>query len=144
SGGIASGTVIGKVLGVEDVLSGGDTVDTTIAGGTLILDAGSIVDGSVTFDPSARGRMYVGGVPTQPFPAPISGFLPGDRIDFSQIAFDPNYSIQLLEPGNLLVWYEFGSGHSLRLDPSQNFTGKYFHVSDDGGGGTTMTLVAPF
>jgi autotransporter passenger strand-loop-strand repeat protein len=136
SGGVVSGTII-EATDTEVVLSGGTTIDTVISGGTLDVQAGvgAGVSGGVTFE-GTGGTYEIEGssIPG----ATVSGFVSGDRFDLHSIAFDPAGSANLTS-GNLLVVTESGSSYDIQLDPLQDFTGDFFHLSHDLSEGTLVT-----
>ena len=81
------GTAIGTVInsgGLEEVFSGGTTGDTTISGGTLELQSGAVVSGSIIFEGS-RGTLTIDGtsLPSNE----IDGFTAGDLIEFNGVSF---------------------------------------------------------
>jgi hypothetical protein len=117
------------------VLSGGTTIDTVISDGTLDVQSGGIVSGSVTF--SGTGGTYEiedSGIPG----AVVSGFVSGDRFALSGIGFDPSGHADLTA-GNVLVISENGNTYEINLDPTQSFTGDYFHLSSNADAITIVT-----
>ena len=71
----------------------------------------------------------------------ISGFAPSDTIGLD-VNFDPAGRVQWL-PNNSLEIIENGATYVLNFDPTQNFTGEFFHLSlhlgPGGGSGGTFT-----
>jgi autotransporter-associated beta strand protein len=129
-------------------LTGGGTLDldnaansysggTTIAGGsTLELGvAGAAGSGSITFSGTAD-TLKIDGT-TMPSNT-IAGFVSGDTFDISSLNYDGVGTANLLA-GNVLEIFEPGHTYDLQLDPTQHFTGDYFHLASDGNGGTVVT-----
>ena len=67
----------------------------------------------------------------------VSGFVAGDTIDLTGIAFDSSGSVNPLA-GNLLQIIENGATYDLQLDPLQSFAGEFFHLTSDTAGGTRI------
>jgi hypothetical protein len=124
------------------VMSGGDafTGSTLISasGGTLELSSsGAVGTGPITFGSGLSATLRIDGstMPTNV----ISGFAPGDTIDFAGIAFDSSGRATLLS-GNVLQIVESGHISDLNLDPAQVFVSPQFDLSRDISGGTDVTL----
>src|SRR5947208_3023107 len=64
--------------------------------------------------------------------------MPDDTFVLTSIPFDSPGSINLAA-GNVLQITEGGTTYDLHLDPTQNFTGDFFHLASDGGSGTLIT-----
>jgi hypothetical protein len=105
-------TASGGILGITGSVSGGGAL-AFASGGSLQLDSTTL--------------------PT----TTISGFVPGDTLDLTSIAFDSTGSAPL-GPGNVLQIVENGGTHTINLDPSQNFSGDIFQLSSDAAGGTVI------
>jgi autotransporter passenger strand-loop-strand repeat protein/autotransporter-associated beta strand protein len=149
-----SGTLTGSgVLIVEGggtlVMSGGDafTGDVTIRGGTLELGSATAAGmGPITFAPESDGTLQIDGPNAAGNLLPgdtISGFVPGDTIDLTGTSYDSAGSANLDPPTNVLAITENGETYDLQLDPSQDFSGDYFHLSPDSGMGTDITENTP-
>jgi hypothetical protein len=63
----------------------------------------------------------------------IYGFAAPDTIDLADVAFDRHGSVNLTA-NNVLVISEKGQTYSLHLNPSQNFSGEFFHLAADAAG----------
>ena len=139
SGGIQSvyGSVSGATIfaGSQVVEFGGIASATTISGGTMELAVGGVTSGAITFA-GATGSLQIDGT-TMPDNT-ISGFVPGDTFYLSGVPFDAGGSADLLA-GNLLQITEGGQEYDLQLDPSQNFSGNFFHLNAATSGGTLVT-----
>jgi autotransporter-associated beta strand protein len=142
------GGVIGDGTGAGSVvIDGAGTVTftghntysggTTIAGGsTLELGvAGAAGTGAITF--SGAGDTIRLDVATMPSNT-LRGFAAGDTIDLTAVGFSNAGRVDLID-GNLLEISENGSTYDLQLDPSQSFAGDFFHLANDGNGGTFVT-----
>ena len=64
--------------------------------------------------------------------------MPGDTFYLSGVPFDSGGSADLLA-GNVLQITEGGQQYDLQLDPSQNFSGNFFHLNAATSGGTLVT-----
>ena len=142
SGGLAISTKV-QSGGQQIVSAGGTASDTTISGGTLDVQSGGIVSDSITFAVGTSGTLQIDGasLPTDPslvIGGVISGFTPGDTIDLTDIGFDAAGSANLIA-GNELQITEGGNTYDVNLDPTQNFSGDYFHLSSDTASGTLVT-----
>lgn len=132
SGGIDVGAVVASG-GLEIVASGGTASGTVIQGGTLDLEAGGILAGSMSF--AGGGTLEIDGasMPT----ATISGFSIGQTIDLRGLAFGAASSA-VLTGGNVLQISEGGQSVALQLDPAQSYAGHGFALANDGHGGTAL------
>ena len=159
SGQTSDGIVIGSDGEVEG--ESGATVNRAVvqSGGKLLGDVGSTINdafiqggGFVDLSTAAAGSGTINfGAPlgdpvggkleiddTTKLSATITGFAEGDTIDLTAIQYDPSGSANLVS-ANVLDVTENGSIYTLDFDPSQNFTGDYFHLSLDSGSGTDIT-----
>ena len=68
----------------------------------------------------------------------VGNFLPGDSIDLPFLPFAPG-GTATVGADNVLTVSIGGAGSQVALDPSQDFTGDFFHVAPDGSGGTRVT-----
>ena len=116
-------------------LTGADPVTVT-AGITLTVDGA--IAGNQTIAFSAPGGVLALGDPVDDA-GTISGFGLFDTIDLTNVAFDPAGSTSL-QGGNSLEVIENSTGYNIQLDPTQSFLGESFVLSDDGNGGTDITL----
>jgi hypothetical protein len=91
---------------------------------------GGSAGGVITFA-SSGGTLQIDGT-TMPSNI-ISGFVSGDTFDLAGVAYDSGGSANLLA-GNVLQITASGQNYDLNLDPSQSFTGDYFHINPLGGG----------
>jgi hypothetical protein len=113
--------------------SSGSTINDTFinSGGLLDLAQDNSATGTITFGPAVMG---VGGGleidDTSVFSATIAGFAAGDNINLTSLGFDPNGTANLAT-GNMLNIVEDGTTYMLQLDPSQDFSGEYFHLAPD-------------
>ena len=74
----------------------------------------------------------------------IKGFASADTIDLTGLGYDPTSSADLVSGNVLDVNLDGGSAnggstYTLQLDPSQNFTGEYFHLAPDNAGNSPGT-----
>jgi len=78
--------------GIENVNSGGTAKDTVISGGTVNLLVGAKTAGEITFAAS-RSELVISGtkMPT----AEITGFAPGDKIQFKNIKYSKNENVSV-------------------------------------------------
>jgi autotransporter-associated beta strand protein/probable HAF family extracellular repeat protein len=113
---------------------------TTISGGALELASGaSAGSGAIAFAGSGVVLKIDGAtMPTNM----ISGFAPGDTLDFAGATFSSNGSVTL-KSGNMLQLVEGGVTFNLQLNPSQNFSEDAFALSSDASGGTDVTVTVP-
>jgi len=118
------------------VSSGGSAISTTIRGSGAVLDllSGAVASGGISFALSG-GQLQIAGSATPT--TTISGFVSGDTFDLASIAFDSAGSANLTS-GNVLQITESGTTYTLNLDPAQNFTGDFFHLSSDTASGTLV------
>ena len=73
----------------------------------------------------------------------IFGLAPSDTIDLADVAFDhTNGSVQLAA-NNVLQVTENGHTYSLQLNPSQSFSGEFFHLAADAAGTGTNIVESP-
>ena len=144
SGDTANGSVLSS--GGTLTIDAGGTLEgvTTLAdGGTEILDAGSSISSGASFHwsgtgatlqidgPQSAGRLLSG--------TTISGFTEGDTIDFTGIAYDPDYTIGLVGSDEL-QFTENGTTYELQL--AGDYTGQTFYLSPDNSDpGTDITDV---
>ena len=68
----------------------------------------------------------------------IDGFDSTDKFRLKDVTFDP-HGRPNLAAGNVLDVTENGTTYALQLDPSQDFTGEFFHLTADSRGGTDIT-----
>jgi hypothetical protein len=88
-------------------------------------------------DIASSGATVKIGDPTN-FVGTISNFIQGDTIDLAGIG---TASAATLDAGNVLTVQGTSSGSlALKLDPSQDYSGRTFSVAPDGSGGTNVTL----
>src|SRR5262249_713897 len=108
--------------------------------GPLIIQNGEtyLVDGPVSADETIRFAAS-GGIlkfdNTPHMTGTIAGFEHGDRIVLTDIAFDPNGSVDLVA-GNVLEITENGETYALQLGPKQDFAGDFFHLHANPDGDT--------
>ena len=135
---VAAGAAVNRAVvesGAELLGDSGSTVaDTTIdTGGLLDLSTASGGSGTINFGPPVADP--VGGAleidDTAPLNASITGFADGDTIDLTAIPYDANGSANLFPKTNVLNVSENGITYTLQFDPSQDFTGEYFHLAPD-------------
>jgi autotransporter passenger strand-loop-strand repeat protein/probable HAF family extracellular repeat protein len=96
----------------------------------FVTSANSILEGGASTLSLADPAGYSGSV---------YAFAPGEAIDLSSVAYDSNYSVEL-GANNVLQVTENGSTCDIKFDPSQDFSGLYFHVVPDGTGGSEIIL----
>ncbi len=68
----------------------------------------------------------------------VSGFHIGDTFDLPFMSFS-NTGTATLGVNNVLRVVENSGTFNIKLDPSQNFAGDFFHLTGDGNGGTLIT-----
>jgi hypothetical protein len=113
----------------------GSTVnDTSIdSGGLLDLTMAAAASGTISFGPPVAdpvgGTLEIGDAAH--LDATILGFADGDTIDLTEIQYDQNGSADLVPSTNVLDVNEDGTTYTLQFDPSQDFTGEYFHLAPD-------------
>jgi fibronectin-binding autotransporter adhesin len=126
---INAGTITGSV-GVKINLA--DTGDNTIVNYGTITGTGGIAirlgggNDRVVIEP---GSTLVGAV---------GNFNAGDTFDLPVVTYDTAGSANLLA-GNVLQIIENGGTATINLDPSEDFTGDFFHLAGDGSAGTLIT-----
>ena len=115
----------------------GSTINDSIidTGGLLDITTGSAGNGTITFGPPVGdpvgGTLEIHDAST--LNATIDGFAPGDTIDLTAISYDPDGSANLVAD-NVLDINENGSTYTLQFDPTQDFSGDYFHLAPDNAG----------
>ena len=129
----ASGATISA--GLQVVESGGIADHTEISGGIMELKIGGSGGDAIDFA-GTTGTLQIDD--TKMPDSTISGLQPGNTFDLAGVAFDPSGSADLLS-GNVLRVSEGGQHYDLKLDPSQDFSGNFFHISSASGGGTLVT-----
>ena len=116
--------------------------------GSVTIDAGSslTVSGAVgsgeTIVFSGTGAVLDLGTPSA-MAGTIAGFAQGDTIDLASLAFAAGGTVALNSATDVLTIVESGTTVTEQL--AGNFTGKYFKLASDGGGGTALSLtpIAP-
>ena len=68
----------------------------------------------------------------------IAGFVNGDTIDLTSVAHQNTDTATLL-PGNTLEIVTGNGTFDLRLSPTDDFTGDFFHLGSDGASGSNVT-----
>jgi autotransporter passenger strand-loop-strand repeat protein len=129
----ASGATI--FAGSQVVESGGVASHTVISGGIMELKIGGSGDDAIDFA-GATGTLQIDD--TKMPDSTIFGFQPGNTFDLAGVAFDPTGSADLLS-GNVLRVSEGGQHYDLKLDPTEDFSGQFFHLGSASGGGTLVT-----
>jgi autotransporter passenger strand-loop-strand repeat protein len=153
-GGIASGTTINsggeQVVwvdgtanattvnsgGLEIVYAAGNADSVTIRGGLVDLTDAGVSVGTITFA-GRNGGLDIG---LSTSVAMINGFGPGNFIDLS-LRFSEKDFLQLQD--NNVLWIvdpHFGALFTVNLDPTQNFTAEFFHLSPSISGDILLTL----
>jgi autotransporter passenger strand-loop-strand repeat protein len=136
SGGVTSATII--YAGGYEIVGLGTASDTVIAGGLLELQAGA----SAGTDPidfiGTGGTLQIDGTAMPPTNM-IRRFVPGNTIDLTGATFASGGSATL-QAGNVLQIVEKGVTYFLHLDPHANYAGATFHVAQDAGTGTAVTV----
>ena len=121
----------GKINGAVGSTINDSIIDT---GGLLDLTTGSAGNGTITFGPPVGdpvgGTLEIDDAST--LNATIDGFAPGDTIDLTAISYDPDGSANLVAD-NVLDINQNGSTYTLQFDPTQDFSGDYFHLAPDNG-----------
>ncbi|HEY1935885.1 MAG TPA: Hint domain-containing protein [Acetobacteraceae bacterium] len=110
----------------------------TVEAGTLVLGTAQAAGtGAITFgsgDPPTLS-FAIADAPGNP----IDGLQPGDYLDITDLPGTADVAANLLG-NNVLQILTNGYGTiDLQLDPTQDFTGDYFHLSSDGASGTNVT-----
>ena len=153
---LTAGTIVagGKVVlsdgGTLDVLGSGTLSSTVSGAGTVALGgpSGTVVTFGADVGSDTKVAFTGAGATLKidldiqhlaKFAGTIDGFVFGETIDLTKIAFDPSVSATLL-PGNILHIVETSGTIDLRLDPSQSFAGRTFHLISDGVSGTDVVL----
>lgn len=103
-------------------------------GGNLILNGVAAPTQTISFD-GTDARLTIGDA--NQFGSQIDGMAPSDMIDLTNEAYNPA-SHAYLTTNNVLEIVGAGTT-SLQLDPTQNFTHEYFHISSDGLNGMEVT-----
>lgn len=65
----------------------------------------------------------------------IQGFTANDKLDLTGLTFDAGGHVDLLD-GNDLRIIENGHTYHIQLNPTDSFAGDFFHLADDGHGGS--------
>jgi hypothetical protein len=110
---IVGGTVSGGTVatgGIEFVLSGGTASAANINGGTLQVNAGGVLSGSIGF--SGTGGELILESPTLPTNV-ISGFAAGDTIQLAGIAYVSGASVTVTTAGTVSI---IDGGHTYSLN----------------------------
>jgi hypothetical protein len=107
-----------------------------MAHGTVDIADGGSVTGTITFQ-GEGGLLTIEG--DTPLTNTIGGFKAGDTIDFSGAPIGTHPTITLLAD-NVLQIVEHGQTYDFQFDPSQDFSGQKFVVTDDGSGGTEIYI----
>jgi autotransporter passenger strand-loop-strand repeat protein len=123
------------LAGSQAVESGGTASHTVISGGIMELKIGGSAGDKITFA-GATGTLQIDD--TAMPDSTISGFQPGNTFDLAGVAFDSSGSVDLLT-SNVLRVSEVGQHYDLKLDPKQDFSGKFFHIGSASGGGRLVT-----
>jgi len=129
--------------GLEMVSSGGSAVSVTLSGGWLQVLSGGTVGGSVDFA-TGGGIVQLGGTALPG--VPISGFGAGDKIDLTNIAYDPTAATPIYDAqSDELQFAENGTPYALNLLAPGNYAGETFLLSsfDTSGTEITVTCFAP-
>jgi T5SS/PEP-CTERM-associated repeat protein/autotransporter passenger strand-loop-strand repeat protein len=142
-----SGAIVNRAVvqdGGELVGDVGSTINDTFiqSGGLFDLNTAAAGAGTIDFGPpvgdSIGGTLEIDDLYLATS-FTITGFADGDTIDLTEDPYDPSGSADLVS-GNVLDVNENNSTYTLRFDPSQNFTGDYFHLApDSSGSGTDIT-----
>jgi hypothetical protein len=106
----------GYSYAVHGPVSSGDTITFADIGSTLSFDDAAAMAGT------------------------IFGFAPSDTIDLTDVAFDRNNGSVHLAANNVLDVTENGHTYALHLNPSQNFSGEFFHLAADAAGTGTNII----
>jgi hypothetical protein len=112
----------------------GTAIDTTIAEGTLDIEAGGVVSGGIIFD--GAGSLEIGGT-VMPTTA-ISGFSSDDGIYLSDIPFVSGASVNFDDATGIMTLTEAGADYALHL--AGNYTGAIFQVVPPGFGSTATII----
>jgi hypothetical protein len=154
--------------GATITLTGADSGNATIgSNSTLELSANSSLNGMITFAPTPGGTLKIDGTtmptaviggfaayipPSTGYPG-IAPYTPADTIDLVGVPYDPNTGIASLFVGGnsvqqndvLQIKEKNAQGamqtYTLQLDPSQNYQGDAFELSNDGNGFTDIQII---
>jgi hypothetical protein len=107
-----------------------------MAGGTVDIADGGSLSGTITFH-GEGGLLTIEG--DTPPTNTIGGFKAGDTIDFLGAPIGTHPAVTLLAD-NVLQIVEHGQAYDFQFDPSQDFSGQKFVVTDDGSGGTEIYI----
>jgi alkaline phosphatase D len=110
------------------------TVDVTISGHERVDPPGSAFT-NVTFAPDAKGTLEIDGTS---FSGQVSGFAPGDRLDFADLAFGSKTTVEYNAATHHLTVSD--GGHVADVTLLGNYTTAMFITAGDGHGGTLVTL----
>ncbi len=127
--------------GILDVVSAVTGNGSAAISGSGVIDFESAFTQNTSFAAGASGTLRLGQLAPGVNPT-ISGFAVGDTINLSNVHYDPTGSAGL-EPNsdNILQVKENGSTYTLDLDPTQDFVGHDFLLSQDNvAGGTDITV----
>lgn len=115
--------------GILHIFQGGVAFDTTLSGGgKLILEAGAVASGAITFEATGNELDILGtNMPT----ALLNGFSSGNSIDLESVDLVSGGHAELLA-GNVLRVTEGASHYDLALGPTENFSDFKFKTIDDG------------
>jgi hypothetical protein len=127
----------GPEIGGPNAASSGGTAGSG-SGSSGSSDAQAAGSGTYyTFAPGTDATLSISGT-TMPT-GNIVGFVPGDTIDLTSLAFAAGDSA-ILTAGNVLAVAEGGKVYDLNLDPNRNYSGDVFDISSDGGSGTDIAV----
>jgi hypothetical protein len=146
TGGAGNDTFVFTPSNVSGDAVDGGTGNNTIelaAGGTGILNGlgTSIVHiGQVVLDANATWTIGISNPVA--FTGTIFGFVAGNTLNLTNVAFDSNGSAKLGTNNQLLIT-ENSTAYTIQLDPAQNFTGDFFHLADAGAGSQVTVNTMP-
>ena len=113
------------------------TVDATVHGHEK-LDPPSTSFTNVTFAPDAEGTLEIDGTS---FSGQVSGFAPGDRLNFSDLAFGAHMTVGYDQATHQLT---VGNGSKIAdVTLLGNYMASMFVTAGDGHGGTLVTMPPP-